>query len=551
LLVAEAPYERLSLLRALLKFVLHMMQTSGTADRLRNLIDSTLPTNLLQVLAYSKTFGPNVFSLATNIMSTFIHNEPTSLTILQELKLPQTFLFSIKQHIPFSPEVISAIPTAFGAVCLNQPGLDMYNTVAPMDTFLEVFTTEANLRTLLENDVPQLVGQSLDELMRHQTSLKDSIVGSVVAVARKVNEIGLTFQPSAKDDSALFSGLPAAEDEPGSAESKAADEQRKDHVICQYIDVVAKILEGLFSSVGHAKDFIRLNGVGELLNYYKFPAIPYDFATSNSSYALSHLLRLLMEVESKTVVAALLKVLTETLAEAKGAMKDVDGSYIGQLLESGRWSFARGVGCRSSYFCLFSLDAGKVGRRQLGLPRPDSCQRIHRSFDGLFLYPCAHSLQEHLDCPATFFRKRGSYQPLDALAKVLRPRDLPSQGKSFEGLVDHSFEESCCWRRVGSSANSVDACRNRVSGLERHRQCGRTRRCASTSWCVGAIYGGSRDAICGRWPDHPSGDAVVRGGSRHEFATEPHRANHGRCGCHFQDRIIRWPGTSRRRAISG
>jgi E3 ubiquitin-protein ligase HUWE1 len=148
-----------------------MMQTSGTADRLRNLIDSTLPTNLLQVLAYSKTFGPNVFSLATNIMSTFIHNEPTSLSILQELKLPQTFLFSIKQHIPFSPEVISAIPTAFGAVCLNQPGLDMYNKVAPMDTFLEVFTTEANLRTLLENDVPQLVGQSLDELMRHQTSL--------------------------------------------------------------------------------------------------------------------------------------------------------------------------------------------------------------------------------------------------------------------------------------------------------------------------------------------------------------------------------------------
>lgn len=62
---ADAPHERLSLLRALLKFVLHMMQTSGTADRLRNLIDSTLPNSLLQVLAFSKTFGPGVFSLGT------------------------------------------------------------------------------------------------------------------------------------------------------------------------------------------------------------------------------------------------------------------------------------------------------------------------------------------------------------------------------------------------------------------------------------------------------------------------------------------------------
>lgn len=38
-------------------------------------------------------------------MSTFIHNEPTCLTILQEAKLPQTLLEAISKDIPISAEV--------------------------------------------------------------------------------------------------------------------------------------------------------------------------------------------------------------------------------------------------------------------------------------------------------------------------------------------------------------------------------------------------------------------------------------------------------------
>lgn len=331
-IVAEVPAERLSLLRALLKLVLHMMQTSGTADRLRNLIDSTLPTSVLQVLAYSKTFGPGVFSLATNIMSTFIHNEPTCLSILQELKLPQTFLFSIKQHIPFSPEVVTAIPTAFGAVCLNQAGLDMYNTVAPMDKFLELFVVEANLRPLLDNDVPQVIGGSIDELMRHQTSLKDSILTSVVSLVKKVRDICQALPASAKEDSALHVKS-AVEDEPASTEAKGDDKEKKDHLVSNYIDSVARILDGLFTNIGHAKDFVRLGGVEELLKYYTFPALPYDFAALNSSYSLSHILRLLMEVEPKPVITSLIKSLASALADVNSLCATAEGSLVSGALD--------------------------------------------------------------------------------------------------------------------------------------------------------------------------------------------------------------------------
>lgn len=168
-------------------------------------------------------------------MSTFIHNEPTSLSILQELKLPQTFLASIKQHIPFSPEVVSAIPTAYGAICLNQAGLDMYNAIPTMDPFLEIFTTESYLRPLLDNEVPQLIGTSLDELMRHQTSLKEGIIESVVRLVRRVNEIGLGFAPNAKEDSAL--SVKSSTDD----ETTSDERDRKDSLICQYIDVVSRV----------------------------------------------------------------------------------------------------------------------------------------------------------------------------------------------------------------------------------------------------------------------------------------------------------------------
>jgi E3 ubiquitin-protein ligase HUWE1 len=60
---ATLPFDRGTLLRSLLKFVMHLMQTSGSADRMRNLIESTLPKSILFILDNSKSFGANVFGI--------------------------------------------------------------------------------------------------------------------------------------------------------------------------------------------------------------------------------------------------------------------------------------------------------------------------------------------------------------------------------------------------------------------------------------------------------------------------------------------------------
>jgi E3 ubiquitin-protein ligase HUWE1 len=98
--------DRLPLLRALLKCVLHLLQNAGTADGMRTLTDSSLPKSIKKIFQYSTLFGHvGAFGLAANIMSTFIHNEPTSLVILQESGLTKEFLIASMRNISVSAEV--------------------------------------------------------------------------------------------------------------------------------------------------------------------------------------------------------------------------------------------------------------------------------------------------------------------------------------------------------------------------------------------------------------------------------------------------------------
>ncbi|KAJ6260137.1 E3 ubiquitin-protein ligase [Drechslerella dactyloides] len=78
------------ILKMAFKFTHHMMsQTGNTSERLlRNLIDSPkLLDALRSVIGNGKMFGSSVWSSAVNILTTFIHNEPTSYAIIHEAKL--------------------------------------------------------------------------------------------------------------------------------------------------------------------------------------------------------------------------------------------------------------------------------------------------------------------------------------------------------------------------------------------------------------------------------------------------------------------------------
>ena len=118
---------------------------------MRHLIDTSLPSSIAICFQHPTLFGSNVYGLAVNIMSTFIHNEPTSLSILQESGLHLLFLSSLTPSLPVSAEVISALPNgkfqvnrlAFGAICLNQVGMDAFIAANPIPLFLSLLISPA------------------------------------------------------------------------------------------------------------------------------------------------------------------------------------------------------------------------------------------------------------------------------------------------------------------------------------------------------------------------------------------------------------------------
>lgn len=182
-------FHRVTPVKALLRSIHRMMQSSGTAEGLRNLIDSELPKSLKRIYEASDKLGPVVFGLAINVMATFVHNEPTSLSILQELELPQMLYDRIEPGLMPSLEVVCAVPNAIGAICLNQVGLDM--TLARpklIENMVMIMVASAHDTIMSVPGNPRAIGASLDELVRHHPALRPVLLRAVDKLLDVVDE---------------------------------------------------------------------------------------------------------------------------------------------------------------------------------------------------------------------------------------------------------------------------------------------------------------------------------------------------------------------------
>jgi E3 ubiquitin-protein ligase HUWE1 len=307
---------RIPLLRSLLKLILHLLQSSGSADGMRNLIDSSLPKSIYQIFERPDVFGHvGAFGLAVNIMSTFVHNEPTSLPILQEAQLPQSFLRACQLPLSISAEVISALPNAFGAICLNATGLEMFEKNNPIDVYLSTFMKQDHLKTLLDNDVAHLIGNSLDEFMRHHPTLKDHVMKSIIKLLESILQLGNSLDPIPNEFCHLLTETPTLD---------TLQESR----MALYIDVTSCFLEGLFQNPAHCKEFCKSGGIPLLLSLFTLPTIPYDFAESPSSYSLSYLFRVIIESSSQDAVSSLVSSIQTAFINLKPAIDSVDSHVL-------------------------------------------------------------------------------------------------------------------------------------------------------------------------------------------------------------------------------
>ncbi|KAJ5779315.1 hypothetical protein N7457_007035 [Penicillium paradoxum] len=400
----QIPYFQQQTLRWMFRFVNHIMQhASGGFDRvLRNLIDSPqLLTSLRLVFENARIFGSHVWSNAVNILSSFIHNEPTSYAVIAEAGLSKSLLAAVMgrelqvmekppavepedrvsedetatqppsaeaaiqsegknkdreyaivrpQGTPLAPGIMPAadalacIPGAFGAICLNSSGLDLFQSSDALESFFEIFENPDHVKCL--KDDPELVrslGTTFDELVRHHPALKTSIMSAVLVMAARVNMLGrvkaweqgmgtkLWAQDS--DGKTVISGdifslfrdigtaVDASVEDPASfvvghldhvLPSPGPDFEPKDKdehglTATDYLFPALRFLGAFFENQTNCTSFVLAGGAEFLLDLATLQSLAFDFHGTNANQEVTVLIHMLAESKPHLVVPSLVR----------------------------------------------------------------------------------------------------------------------------------------------------------------------------------------------------------------------------------------------------
>ncbi|KAG0268219.1 hypothetical protein BGZ95_002557, partial [Linnemannia exigua] len=314
------PFERTALSKAMFKFIIHMMQSPGTHEGLRNLIETTLPATLRDIMETPAALGNSIYAHAINTMTSFIHNEPTCLSILQEAKIPQTLLASLSKDIPASNDVVMNLPGAFGAICLNAAGLEMFTKDFDVKKFFDVFTSVPHVRVFQDSDIASTLGVSMDELVRHQPTLKPKVMAELGEALKTVLKMCGSDAVSEDDISLCTLQKTRAKDAPPLGEvvdDDASRDDRKDSLVAQLIESSARFCESFFQNAASAHEFLKAGGIDTLLRFYSLPTLPYDLANSSAFFTLSHLLKLLSEANPAAAISAVVKEVNRILQKVQ------------------------------------------------------------------------------------------------------------------------------------------------------------------------------------------------------------------------------------------
>ncbi|CAG7920874.1 unnamed protein product [Penicillium olsonii] len=414
----QIPYFQQQTLRWMFRFVNHIMQHNGGGfDRvLRNLIDSPqLLTSLRLVFENARVFGSHVWSNAVNILSSFIHNEPTSYAVIAEAGLSKSLLAAVMgrelqvrekppavepeetgsqedsasqppsasesegkkkgheypliraKNTPLAPGIMAAgdalgcIPSAFGAICLNSSGLDLFQSSDALECFFEIFENPEHVKSL--KDDPELVrslGTTFDELVRHHPALKTSIMSAVLVMAARVNALGrikaweqgmgtkmwtqdgngktnlsgdvfslfreIGTDPASSTDDPSSIGLPKLNANNTLPNGGKLTLGHLDHVLpapgpdfepkdkddhglsaTDYLFPALRFLGAFFENQTNCTSFIQAGGAEFILDLATLQSLSFDFHSTNANQEITVLVHMMAETKPHLIVPSLVK----------------------------------------------------------------------------------------------------------------------------------------------------------------------------------------------------------------------------------------------------
>ncbi|KAK8853332.1 hypothetical protein IAR55_004036 [Kwoniella newhampshirensis] len=256
---------------------------------------------------------------AINTMATFVHNEPTSLAILQEMQLPQVFYAQLESGVPPSYEVISSACNAIGAVCLNPAGLD--HTLAHPKVITNLVNTIMSTTheyVFNERDNARHLGSLLDELARHHPALRPVILQASLGLLRQATDAGIAFEPEESQRREYFLDEMAQNSNPPIDDVQRSQSPPSNTCLSTF----SRVLSGLLRNAAIAKDFITNGGLDLLLGIADLPCLPIRFGATDAANSLAHLLKHIGEHSHIQLIDSIVASIQEAMNRCIGLWKD-------------------------------------------------------------------------------------------------------------------------------------------------------------------------------------------------------------------------------------
>uniref|UniRef100_A0A4W3GNT3 E3 ubiquitin-protein ligase HUWE1-like n=1 Tax=Callorhinchus milii TaxID=7868 RepID=A0A4W3GNT3_CALMI len=132
------------------------------------------------------------------VVTVFVFQEPSLLSSLQDNGLTDVMLHALLiKDVPATREVLGSLPNVFSALCLNARGLQSFVQCQPFERLFKVLLSPDYLPAMRRRrssdplgDTASNLGSAVDELMRHQPTLKTDATTAIIKLLEEICNLG-------------------------------------------------------------------------------------------------------------------------------------------------------------------------------------------------------------------------------------------------------------------------------------------------------------------------------------------------------------------------
>ncbi|KAK3600176.1 hypothetical protein CHS0354_039470 [Potamilus streckersoni] len=340
--------QRAALLKSMLNFLKKAIPDPAFSESIRHLMDGSLPKSLKHIISNAEYYGPSLFLLATDVVTVYVFQEPSLLSSLQDKGLTDVVLHALLvKDVPATREVLASLPNVFSALCLNARGLEAFVHCRPFDRLFKVLLSPDYLPAMRKRrssdpfgDTASNLGNAMDELMRHQPSLRTDATKAIIQLLEEVCLMGqdpkyVCQKPQPKNEQNMLLSLPSPQpQDAGSSDEEEEEEEipaepsqekaeqslntdgsqgatsqpaadKQAIPLMDYVLNVMKFIEAILSNNStddHCREFVNQKGLIPLMSILGLPNLPIDFPASPACQAVASVCKAILTLSREPQV---------------------------------------------------------------------------------------------------------------------------------------------------------------------------------------------------------------------------------------------------------